>query len=344
MDRIRFGMIGGGAISQSHIPAIQANENAEIVCIADANEDLARARAEEVGAARSCGSYDELVEMADVDAVIVGIPTQFHADAGIKAAQAGKHALCEKPMARTLQDCRAMIDAHEEAGTVLAMALVCRYDDNWGQMRKMIHEGKAGRPCMWRCIAAGTAPGPPNYGEWYCNGEFSDGPLTESGSHDIDFLRYTFGDVASVTAYMNHMANYGSVLDNTIVILQFESGDQALVQWSWSLPRGAHSGFGGLDVIGPDGSIHQPRQEDDEWLIDISKADGEVETIPFENRRDSNTWFDGQLAGFINAIRGEDTPRASGEDGYKAQEVFVAAVQSMETGQRIDLPLALAIR
>ncbi len=339
MDKIRFGMIGGGAISKAHVPAIQANAGAEILCIADANEELARARAEEVGAPRSCGSYDELMEMDDVDAVIIGIPTQFHADAAIKAAQAGKHALCEKPMARTLELCRQMIEAHEAAGTVLAMALVRRYDDNWGQIRKMIHEGKAGRPCMWRCLAAGAAPGPPSYGEWYCNGDFSDGPLTESGSHDLDFLRYTFGDIASVTAYMNHMADYGSVLDNAIVILQFASGDQALVQWSWSLPRGAHSGFRGLDVIGPDGSIHEPRQEDDRWLIDISKAGGEVETIPFENRRDSNTWFDGQLAGFIKAIREGIPARATGEDGYKAQEVFAAAVRSMETGRRIDLPL-----
>jgi predicted dehydrogenase len=339
MDKIRFGMIGGGAISKGHIPAIQANDSTEIICIADANAELARARADEVGAPRSCGSYDELMEMEDVDAVVVGIPTQFHADAVIKAAQAGKHALCEKPMARTLQLCRQMIDEHKAAGTTLGMAFVRRYDDNWGQIRKMIHEGKAGRPCMWRCIVAGAAPGPPNYGEWYCDGTYSDGPLTESGSHDIDFLRYTFGDVASVTAYMNHMADYGSVLDNAIVILQFESGDQALVQWSWSLPRGAASGFRGLDVIGPKGSIHEPRQEDGQWLIDISKGAGEMETVPFENRRDENTWFPGQLAGFVNAIREGGQPRGSGEDGYKAQEVFAAAVRSMETGCRIDLPL-----
>ncbi len=135
------------------------------------------------------------------------------------------------------------------------------------------------------------------------------------------------------------MADYGSVLDNCIAILQFESGDRALLHWSWSLPRGATSGFRGLDVIGPAGSIHEPRQEDGQWVIDISKGGGDVETVPFDNRRDSETWFPGQLAGFVNAIRGGGEPRATGYDGLKAQEIYLAAVESMETGRRIRLPL-----
>lgn len=340
MAKIRFGMIGAGGISAPHLSAVAAHDGAEIVCVADTNEELAGERAAEFGAARSCAEYDDLLAMPDVDAVIVGIPTQFHADAAIKAARAGKHVLCEKPMARTLEDCRAMIDAHHAAGTTLALAFVRRFDQNWGQIRKMVHAGEAGRPCMWRRIQAGAAPGLPGSSrEWYSDSRLSDGPLPESGAHDIDFLRYTFGDVASVTGHMDHLGNHGDVLDNTIVVLQFRSGDQALVHWSWSLPRGASAGFRGLDVIGPEGSIHEPRSENGRWVIDLSKAEGAVRTVAFENRRDKTTWFDGQLADFIAAVRQHRAPRATGEDGLKAQEIYVAARRSMETGRRVDLPL-----
>ncbi len=339
MDKIRFGMIGAGNISSLHVPAMQGLAGAECVCIADANLDQAKSRAEAWDIPRAVDSYDELIAMDDIDAVVIGIPTRFHSDAAIKAAKAGKHCLCEKPMARTLEECQSMIDAHAEAGTTLGIAFVRRYDQNWGQIRKMVQESKVGRPCMWRRIVAGAAPGPPNYGVWYFDSKFSDGPLTESGSHDLDFLRYTFGDVASVTGYASHDANYGSVLDNTIAIFEFESGDKALVQWSWSLPIGASSGFSGMDVIGPEGCIREPRQEDEQWVIDISKAAGEMETVPFDNVRDNTTWGFGQIAGFMDAIREGHDPRASGMDGYKAQEMFLAVVKSWETGQRIELPL-----
>ena len=340
MDKIRFGMIGAGGISTSHLPAIAKRTDAETLCVADVNLELARQRAAEYKAPRTCADYNDLIAMSDIDAIIVGTPTQFHADIALKAFKAGKHVLCEKPMARKLPDCQAMIDAARAARKVLALGFVRRFDPNWGQIRQMVQEGKAGRPCMWRRIVAVAAPGTPDTSRrWYSESALSDGPLPESGSHDIDFLRYTFGDIARVTGYMNHMSRFGDILDNAIVILEFRSGDQALVQWSWSLPRGAKSGFMGLDVIGPDGSIHEPRQKDGQWVIDISKANEQVETIPFPNERTDATWLDGQMGDFINAIRTGAAPRATGLDGLKAQEVFVAACRSMKEGQRIDLPL-----
>lgn len=339
MDKLRFGMIGAGAISNLHLPAIAARGDCEIACIADANLELANACAEKYQAPRVVGDYNDLVAMEDVDAIIVGIPTQFHADATIKALQNGKHVLCEKPMARTLEECDAMLAAAEAAGKVLQIGMVRRFDDDWGMMRKLVHEGQAGRPCMWRRIQAGAAPGTPGGGGgWYADARFSDGPLPESGAHDMDFLRYTFGDVKSVTAHMDHLANYGDVLDNTIVVLYFESGDQALVQWCWSLPRGVKPGFLGMDVIGPEGCIYQNVEENGKWKATVAKPEG-LQTFEFENRRNEETWGQGQINDFVHCIRTGDTPRASGHDGRAAQEIYVAAVKSMQEGRRVDLPL-----
>ena len=338
MDKLRFGMIGAGAISGLHLPAIQAREDCQIVCIADANAEQAAARAEQYGAPRSVGDYDELVAMDDLDAVVIGIPTRFHADAAIKALNAGKHVLCEKPMARTLEECDAVLAAAEAAGKVLQIGFVRRFDDDWGTIRRLVQEGKAGRPCMWRRVQVGAAPGPPNYGEWYSDSRFSDGPLPESGAHDLDFLRYTFGNVKSVVAHMDHLSHHGDVLDNPVVILYFESGDTALVQWCWSLPRGSAPGFGGMDVIGPEGCIHANRNEDGKWISTVAKADG-LETFEFENRRNAETWGQGQIGNFVHCIRTGDSPRATGLDGKLCQEICLAAVKSMEEGRRIDLPL-----
>jgi predicted dehydrogenase len=331
-------MIGAGAISNLHLPAIAAREDCEIVCIADANLEQAKAKAEQFEAPRAVGDYNELVAMDDVDAIVIGIPTRFHSDASVKALKSGKHVLCEKPMARTLEECDAMLQAAEESGKVLQIGFVRRFDDDWGMMRKLVQEGQAGHPCMWRRIIAGAAPGPPNYGEWYSDSRFSDGPLPESGSHDMDFLRYTFGDVKAVTAHMDHLSHHGDVLDNPVVIFYFESGDQALIQWSWSLPRGASAGFSGMDVIGPEGCIHANKHVDGKWISTVSKADG-VQEAEFENRRDADTWGQGQMNDFIHCIQTGETPRATGWDGRAAQEMYLAAVKSMEDGRRIELPL-----
>jgi len=338
MSKLRFGMIGAGAISNLHLPAIQAREDCEIVCIADANIAQARARAEQYHAPRAVASYDELIAMDDLDAIVIGIPTQFHADAALKALRSGKHVLCEKPMARTLELCDEMIRAAEDNQRVLQIGFVRRFDEDWGMMRKLVHEGKAGRPCMWRRIHCGAAPGPPNYGEWYSDARFSDGPSPESSAHDLDFLRYTFGDVAAVTAHMHHLSRHGDVLDNTIVLLYFQSGDQALVQWAWSLPRGATAGFMGMDVIGPEGCIHSNRQADGKWLATVSGPEG-IETIEFENRRNAETWGQGQMNNFIHCIHTGDTPRATAHDGRAVTEIHLAAVKSMEEGRRVELPL-----
>jgi predicted dehydrogenase len=337
VSKLRFGMIGAGNICNLHVPAIKARPDCQLVCIADVDEQQAKARAAQ-WESEYCISYDDLVRRDDLDAVVIGIPTRFHADAAIKAARHGKHALCEKPMARSLEECDAMVAAHQAAGTVLQIGFVRRFDDDWCTMRRLVREGRVGTPCMWRRIVAGAAPGPPHYGEWYSDSRFSDGPLTESGSHDLDFLRYTFGEVRSVTGHLHHLSTRGDVLDNAVVILQFASGDQALVQWCWSLPTGASAGFGGMDVIGPAGCIHAARRADGQTSIDVSTPQG-VETVPFVDRRDEHTWGQGQIDDFVRCIRTGGTPRATGRDGRCAQEIYLAAVRSMQEGRRIDLPL-----
>lgn len=339
MSQIGIGMIGAGSISNAHLPAIAASEKASLLCIADLNLDAAREKAEKFGARRTVADYNELLAMEDIDAVVIGLPAGLHATVALAALEAGKHVMVEKPMARTLQECDAMIAAAQAADRVLQVAMVRRFDADWGKLRELALAGKIGRPCQWRRIATGSPPQPP-YGAWYSDSRYSDGPLSESGAHDFDFVRYTFGEVKSITASVRHMGLQGDVMDNGIVILDFESGDSMLCQWSWSLPPGAPAGLSGQDIIGPEGVIHTSRRRDDgvhECIV--HRRGGEQEVVQFENPRDGAYWFHGQFDNFVESIRGNQTPRASGLDGRKAQEIVLAAFEATRTGRRVDLPL-----
>ncbi|MCC6446289.1 MAG: Gfo/Idh/MocA family oxidoreductase [Armatimonadetes bacterium] len=336
MDIIRVGMIGAGSISECHLPCFQGKQDACVTAIADINLGQARSQAEKYGISFATADYHELIEREDVDAVIVGIPTRFHPEAVFAAAKAGKHILCEKPLARAMVECDAMIRAVEEAGSVFSMAFVERYNPEWLKIRELVQSGAVGRPCMWRRIVVGCPPQPP-YGAWYSDASMSDGPLTESGSHDFDFVRYTFGDVKSVTASVRRYGRIGDVDDTGTVILDFKSGDQMLCLWSWALPPGASAGMGGLDVIGPEGAVLSARKsEDGQLYYPVSKAGG-VEEYPFGPVWTPDTWYCGQIKNFLASIRGRETPRATAEDGRKAQEIYHAAVESSRTGRRVDL-------
>jgi predicted dehydrogenase len=333
-------MIGGGAISNAHLPAVAASEKAELICVADLNESTAKEKAEKFGARSITTDYHELLARDDIEAVIIGLPAGLHAEAALAAFGAGKHVLVEKPMARTLQECDAMIGAAERAGKVLQVAMVRRFDADWGKVRELVQAGTVGRPCLWRRMAQGSAPQPP-YGAWYSDANLSDGPLSESGAHDFDFVRYTFGDVRAVTATNWQMGRVGDVLDTGIVTLDFESGDRMLCLWSWGLPPKCAGGtISGMDVLGPDGALQQSRRrEDGRYECVVNGPDGAREVFGFDNPHDGNHWFFGQFDNFVESIHDRQTPRATGLDGRKAQEIALAAFESSRTGRRVELPL-----
>lgn len=338
MSKIGVAMIGAGSISRAHLPTLEGRSDVELVGVADLNEAQAKARAEEYGARVAVRDYHELLKRDDVHAVVVGIPTHFHTEASLAAMDMGKHVLCEKPMARTLEECEQMKQAAEKNGVTLQIAFVRRFDPEWGKIRDLALEGRVGRPCLWRRFVVGAAPGAP-YGTWYSDSRVSNGPLDESGIHDFDFIRYTFGDVKCVTASVWKLGRTGDVLDMGTVIVDFVSGDQAVIQWSWSLPPGCAGGSAnGLYVVGPEGVIQSPRCVDGtKYEVAITGAAGKEETVPFLVDRGKGSWFDGQMSNFLASIRGEETPRGSAEDGYKAQQIVMAAFESSRTGRRVDI-------
>jgi len=145
-ETIGIAILGAGGIAGAHLKALQQLPEGRLVATSDVDLERARARMEEFGGERFFGSYGEAITCSGVDAVIVCLPHGLHEEAVVAAARAGKHVLVEKPMANTLAEARAMVQAAEEAGVKLMVGQVMRFYKTHRLARSLIREGRIGRP------------------------------------------------------------------------------------------------------------------------------------------------------------------------------------------------------
>ncbi|MEN6644703.1 MAG: Gfo/Idh/MocA family oxidoreductase, partial [Armatimonadia bacterium] len=283
MSKLGIGFIGCGGIHNAHAPHLVDNDEAYIACAMDVNADAAKAHCEKYGTKRWTTSVDELLATPEVDAVIICTPTGLHKDLVLKAAAAGKNIFCEKPMAMNVADCEIMDKAARDAGVVLQIGFVRHFCNEWLKLRELIQSGIIGRPVVWRSVSGGSgAPTP-----WFFNKELGGGPFIDGAVHSYDWARYIFGEATNVVTDIRKLKADTTAWDTGTVIVNFESGDQQLIIWSWGLP-----GFGGKvkadsahDVLGPLGSITFPGGN----KLQVNLEEGEQE-VEFE--ADGGTdWF-----------------------------------------------------
>ncbi|MCJ7782173.1 MAG: Gfo/Idh/MocA family oxidoreductase [Acidimicrobiia bacterium] len=145
MIKVRWGILSTADIGMTKVtPAIQHAENSEVVAIASRHQDRAAAAAVQLGIAAAYGTYEELLAADDVDAVYVPLPNNLHAEWTIKAAAAGKHVLCEKPLALTAAQAEEMGRACEDAGVKLGEAFMYRHHPTWMEAVRLVRDGTIG--------------------------------------------------------------------------------------------------------------------------------------------------------------------------------------------------------
>jgi len=318
MPKLGIGFIGCGGIHNAHAPHLVDNEEAFIACAMDVNEDVAKAHCEKYGTPAWTTDHRELLAREDVDAVVVCTPTGYHKQAVLDAAAAGKHILCEKPMAMTVADCEAMDEACQKAGVVLQIAFVRHFCNEWLKLREIIQSGMIGRPVVWRSLSGGSgAPTP-----WFFDKEIGGGPFIDGAVHSYDWARYTFGEPTTVVTDIRRLKAETTAWDTGTVIVNFASGDQQIVCWSWGLP-----GFGygvpadsAHDVLGPLGSIMSPAGNQ----LKVNLADGE-HVVEFE-ADGGNDWFGKQMAHFLHCCRTGEPPVTGAKEGIEATRIAAAAL------------------
>ncbi|MCY4403178.1 MAG: Gfo/Idh/MocA family oxidoreductase [Candidatus Poribacteria bacterium] len=334
MQTIGVGVIGCGGMGRSLANGANAVEDIEVICVSDLQEELAKTLAENLDTSYTT-DYHELLANDDIQAVLIASPPFLHAQMAVDATNAGKHVFSEKPMAPTLEDCDAMINAASKNNVKLTIGLVCRYHATHSKVREIVHSGELGAPANMMVHRIGGPWGGGHRTPWRLERAKSGGSLMEINAHEIDFMRWTCGDVASVFAaggqYVQEDTDYPDVV---LASLNFENGAVGLLHSSHAAAVG---GYGGR-IDCEKGSIYFPQIWGGDASIQIKTFDGEGRSIRIGDI-DVPQPVQQEIRVFIDAVRNDTPPPITGVDGRAAVEIALAAYQSVETGQPVSLPL-----
>lgn len=329
MAKLGVGFIGCGGIHHQHAPHLAEHEVAFLACAMDVNPEAAKAHCEKYGTPHHTTNVDELLARDDVDAVVICTPTGFHRDMVLKAAAAGKHVFCEKPMAMNVADCEQMDAACQQAGVVLQIGFVRHFCNEWLKLKELIEADVIGRPVVWRSLSGGSgAPTP-----WFFDREIGGGPFIDGAVHSYDWARFIFGEATNVVTDIRKLKASTTAWDTGTVIVNFESGDQQLIIWSWGLPG---MGYGiqadsAHDVLGPLGAITFPGGNQ----LKVATADG-VQEIEFEADGGSE-WFRKQMDSFLECCRTGTKPIAGAAEGIEATRIAEAALSGGNGPKVVEL-------
>ena len=332
---LNVGFIGCGGIARHHATRLKALKNARIVAVSDVIEAAAQGFAKDFGGTPYT-DYRKLLKMDQLDAVWVCTPTFQHPAPVIAAARAGKHVFCEKPMALKLADAQRMAEAAEKAKVRFTIGFVRRFDTQWGTLKKVIQSNALGRPVIWR-FAAGGRPANP----WYRDVHKGGGPLIDGAIHNYDFMLQIFGPVASVQASSLQFDRTSVGADTASVIVNFTSGDQHTLIWSWGVAAGAPVTYLN-DVIGPKGALQfgmtaaeAPKGFDPQkqGALTLKTGQGKERVYPYRQQ----DMFVEQLKHVVGCFERGEQPLVTAADGLKSLKVATAILKAGTTRSTIKV-------
>ena len=325
---MKVGILGAGTMGSMHANCYAQLPDVEVVAIADKRTDLARKVAEPLGA-QVYEEADELIEKADVDIVDVCLPTPMHKEFVVKAARAGKHVFCEKPLALTIEDGEEMINECEKAGVKFMVGHVLRYFHEYVAIKKQIDAGAIGKPAVVR--ASRCASQPLGWQDWYRKREMSGGVCLDLIIHDFDFLRWCFGDVERVYAKGTTFTDIP--VEYALVTLRFKNGVIAHVEGSW-----AHSGFfTTFEAAGTDGLLYFDSRTASPIRIFVRRKGEEKAAVEVPESPVNESPYLREIRHFVECVAQDKEPEITGRDALEAIRIAIAALDSMKTGKPVTL-------
>jgi predicted dehydrogenase len=263
---VRWGLIGAGDIAQKRVaPALRDVSRSRLLGVARADAERAEAFARSFGADRWYRDYRELLADPEVDAVYVATPVHLHAEQTIAAAEAGKHVLCEKPMALDVAECDRMIAAARRHGVRLGVAYYRRFYPVVDRIKALLAAGEIGTPVLCQANAFEWLDMPADHPRgWFLRkAESGGGPMFDFGCHRIEVLLNLFGNARRVSGLLANVFFARDVEDTAAALFEFEQGTCAMlaVTHATSEPRDT------LDVFGTRGAIHVPNLNRGELTI-----------------------------------------------------------------------------
>lgn len=344
MTNIAIGVIGAGLIGRKHLAKIAAHPDFDLAGIADVNAE--QVAAQNPGA-RVFADYRRMLDEARPNAVIIASPNQLHAENGIECARRGIHILVEKPVTDTLETASALIAEIRKAGIQSLAGHHRRHHRQVATLRSLLGEGRVGDLVGVSAIWAVYKPDLYfQIAPWRT--QAGGGPVLINLIHEIDFLRFSVGEIASVSAIVSHRQRRFAVEDTAGVLIEFENGavgtfllsDSAISPWTTEQgvgesPEFPFSGESSYRFIGSRGALEFPN------LTLWTQANGEPNwNQPVQAQRIHAPSIDpyiAQLDHFRDVIRGVAPSLQPVEDGARTLIATLAVAEAAATGNQVDL-------
>lgn len=308
MKKLAWGLIGCGDIARKRVaPALRDLADCDLVAVSRGQSELAESFAAEFGARRWYGAWPELLRDGEIAAAYIATPVHLHAEQTIAAAEAGKHVLCEKPMAMNTSECDRMIAACRTNDVKLGVAYYRHFYPVIERAKQIIQSGSIGVPVLAQINAFewfNPTPGHPR--SWLLRRDQSGGgPMFDFGCHRIEVLANILGPINKVSAMTANVLFDREVEDTAMVLFRFEGGAGGVL----SVTHAAHEAQDTLEIFGSRGSIHVPALN--EGTMRVTGDAGEcVEThSPHAN------FHIPLIRNFVDAVMNDREPAVGGETG-----------------------------
>jgi predicted dehydrogenase len=316
---VRWGLIGCGDIAAKRVAAaLRDAPDSRLAAVSRRQADRAEEFARRFGA-RWHARWEDLLR-DDVDAVYVATPVALHARMTIAAAEAGKHVLCEKPMALDVGECDRMIAAAEANGVKLGVAYYRRFYPILRRLKELLDEGRIGAPVAAQADAfEAFDPSPDHPRRWLVEKDQSGGgPMFDFGCHRLHVFLTLFGRVAEARGLTAQVALRRSVEDTAVALLRFEDGPVVTLRVTHATSQSKDT----LDIYGRTGSIHIPKLNGPELRIHAYGAETVEQHPPPQNLHQP------LVEQFVNAVRGEEAPAVDGRVGREVNRLLAAVCES----------------
>jgi len=342
-NRVKLAVLGAGLIGKRHFGHVLNEPEAELIAIVDptpAAKDLAAEHG-----VRWVPSFAELLKIERPDGIIVATPNQVHVQNGLESVAAGVPALIEKPIADDLASAERLVEAAEAARVPLLVGHHRRHNPLMKKAKGVIESGQLGR--ILAVNAMFWLFKPDDYFDVEWRRQAGAGPVFLNLIHDIDNLRYLFGEVVSVQARESNAVRGNAVEETAVILLEFESGllatvsvsDSVAAPWSWEMTTGENPVYPKVDescyfIGGTHGSLTIPtldlwkNSNKRSWWEPLDKS-----RITFEDADPLIL----QIRQFCRVIRGEETPLVSGREGLNTLRVISAVKHAAQSGELIKL-------
>src|SRR5579859_4103154 len=304
----------GDIVTRRVLPAIQAEPRSRLYGLVTRDP----AKAAKYGDVRVWGSLDDALSDSVVHAVYVGTPVFLHAPQTIQSLRAGKHVLCEKPMAMNEAEARAMVDTAKETGKTLGIAYYRRFYPKILRAKQLLEAGVIGKPVLAELTCHAWFDGKGSRSWLVDPAKAGGGPLLDVASHRIDVLNFLFGQPLRATGQLSNIVHRYAVEDNATVMVEYESGVRGIVDVRW------HSKVSRDEcrIRGTEGEMEMSPLNGPDLIYP-----GGRESLPVHSNVHLPT-----VSNFLDAVEGKAPLLASGASSYWTDWITEQAVRSNHTG------------